>query len=93
MIVLSYAPPMSLSMKNSRNFKRIFWKNGYPEKRNECFVACFVNMIFSRLPTVSAVPKFILYFSLPFTGQHFVQNSDPVEKVLLLSVGGAEIRG
>ena len=57
-------------------------KNGYPTNFIDNIIATFLDKIFTKSNKISAVPKRIVYFSLPFTGHHFSQIRTQLRKLL-----------
>ena len=62
-------------------FKSIFIPNTYPENLVNCCIASFLDKIFLHSTKAISVPKCIIYFSLPFTGQHFLQIWTQIKKL------------
>ena len=62
------------------SFKKTFLLNSYPISFVDC-IQSFLNKIHSPIPKVSLAPKKILYFRLPFTGQHSLQIHTQIKSV------------
>ena len=62
-------------------FKKIFLLNGYPEKLIDYCIRSYLDKIFSPRPKISLTPKKVIYFCLPYTGQHRLQTSTQIRKL------------
>ena len=62
------------------NFKELFSLNGYPRNFLDNRIRRFLDK-FSPIPKVSLAPKKIMYFCLPFTGQHSLQIRTQIHKL------------
>ena len=56
-----------------QNFKQIFSLNGYPTSLIDNCIRTFLDNIFSPKPLVHSCSKKILFFCIPYTGQHGLQ--------------------
>ena len=60
----------------------IFIQNAYPENLVNRCIASFLHRTFFHSIEAVSVPKKIIHFSLPFTGQHFLQIKAQIKKKL-----------
>ena len=65
-----------------QNFKQIFSLNGYPTSLIDNCIITFLNKIFSPKPLVHSCSKKILFFCIPYTGQHGLQIHTQLHKLL-----------
>ena len=63
------------------SFKKTFLLNSYPISFVDNCIHSYLNKIHSPAPKVSLAPKKILYFCLPFTGQHSLQIRTQISKL------------
>ena len=71
---LAYFTESLIFVPNYENFHvQLFNLNGFPSHMFGQHVRCFHNNIFEPKPVVHTAPKKTVYFSLPFTGSHFLQ--------------------
>ena len=65
-----------------QNFKQIFSLNGYPTSLIDNCIRTFLDKIFSPKPLVHSCSKMILFFCIPYTGQHGLQIRTQLRKLL-----------
>ena len=65
-----------------QNFKQIFSLNGYPTSLIDNCISTFLDKIFSPKPLVHFCSKKILFFCIPYTGQHGLQIRTQLYKLL-----------
>ena len=65
-----------------QNFKQIFSLNGYPTSLIDNCIRTFLDKIFSPKPLVHSCSKKILFFCIPYTGQHGLQIRTQLHKLL-----------
>ena len=65
-----------------QNFKQIFSLNGYPTSLIDNCIRTFLDKIFSPKPLVHSCSKKILFFCIPYTGQHGLQIPTQLHKLL-----------
>ena len=61
--------------------KSIFISNAFPARRIYSCFNLFLHKVSSPLPKPFTVPKRLIYFSLPFTGLHFLQIQTQLRKL------------
>ena len=66
-------------------------KNGFPTEFLDSCVRIFVDKIFCP-PKTSSVPKHIIFFTLPFTGQHSLQILQQLVKVFASAFPQTQLR-
>ena len=65
-----------------QNFEQIFSLNGYPTSLIDNCIRTFLDKIFSPKPLVHSCSKKILFFCIPYTGQHGLQIRTQLHKLL-----------
>ena len=65
-----------------QNFKQIFSLNVYPTSLIDNCIRTFLDKIFSPKPLVHSCSKKILFFCIPYTGQHGLQIRTQLHKLL-----------
>ena len=65
-----------------QNFKQIFCLNGYPISLIDNCIRTFLGKIFSPKPIVHSCSKKILFFCIPYTGQHGLKIRTQLHKLL-----------
>ena len=56
-----------------RKLKQIFIKTEFPDTLFDKCASSFLDKSFSSAPKIPIAPKFLIYFSLPYTGSHGLQ--------------------
>ena len=64
-----------------QNLKKTYLLNGYPNSFIDTCICRFLDKIFSPSPKISLAPKKIVYFCLPYTGQHSLQIRTQIRKL------------
>ena len=73
-------------------FKTIMIRNGYPIKFLDDCLRNFFDKIFCPAITTTSVPKRIIFFTLPFTGQHSLQIRKQIAKLFASAFPQIQLR-